>query len=62
MYFKEKMVQKYISISKLGDILKVDNFREKMIFQIIMIEMQRFWTRILRNHYLYSHKISSDFD
>ena len=32
MYFKEKIVQKYISISKLGDILKVDNFRKKIIF------------------------------
>ena len=42
MYFKEKIVQKYISISKLDDILKVDNFRKKIIFPKIMIQMQRF--------------------
>ena len=42
MYFKEKIVQKYISISKLGDILKVDNFRKNFFFHKIIIEMQRF--------------------
>ena len=42
MHFKEKIVQKYISISKLGDILKVDNFRKKLFFHKIIIEMQRF--------------------